>query len=68
MFERRLKVFLSILISVVALLLVRAFQLQVVTRGQWGVTGHSWIVTDVSSTVTAGRSGNTGVSSTDTAA
>ncbi|HYO11352.1 MAG TPA: penicillin-binding transpeptidase domain-containing protein [Tepidisphaeraceae bacterium] len=35
MFERRLKIFLAILLSVMGVLLVRAMHLQVFTRGEW---------------------------------
>src|SRR5438105_3601076 len=35
MFERRLKIFLAILIAVTAVLLVRAVQVQVLARTQW---------------------------------
>src|SRR5687768_16553863 len=35
MFERRLKIFLGILLGVMGILLVRAFHLQIITRNQW---------------------------------
>src|SRR5688572_30668779 len=35
MFEGRLRLFLAILLGVMSLLLVRAFHLQVITKGQW---------------------------------
>ena len=35
MFERRLKICLGILLTVISLLLVRAFHLQVLTRANW---------------------------------
>ncbi len=35
MFERRLKISLGVLLGVMSILLLRAFHLQVVTRGQW---------------------------------
>ena len=55
MFERRLKIFLGILLGVMGLLLVRAFHLQVVTRSEWAQAAEDFKKRPVLVETTRGR-------------